>query len=172
MKNDEGFSKRLDKHWGFGFWQGNVIPFQSSYLEKFKTPVNRGFFCLKLSQKPIRYCLWNSWSEYSFRYFFLTSAVNAAELNCGTFSGEWNGNKKGAGYKGDLKIVFDDNCKYDIFKKNGKILTPGKIKIKKGTKVTYKNKAGSRGKVTLEGDTLTWKNVYTGNNYKIIVNKN
>ena len=75
-------------------------------------------------------------------------------------------------YKGDLKIVFDDNCKYDIFKKNGKILTPGKIKIKNGTKVTYKNKAGSRGKVTLEGDTLTWKNVYTGNNYKIIVNKN
>ena len=54
--------------------------------------------------------------------FFLTSAVNAAELNCGTFSGEWNGNKKGAGYKGDLKIVFDDNCKYDIFKKNGKII--------------------------------------------------
>ena len=104
--------------------------------------------------------------------FFLTSAVNAAELNCGTFSGEWNGNKKGAGYKGDLKIVFDDNCKYDIFKKNGKILTPGKIKIKKGTKVTYKNKAGSRGKVTLEGDTLTWKNTYTGNNYKIIVKKN
>ena len=104
--------------------------------------------------------------------FFLTSAVNAAELNCGTFSGEWNGNKKGAGYKGDLKIVFDDNCKYDIFKKNGKILTPGNIKIKKGTKVTYKNKAGSRGKVTLEGDTLTWKNTYTGNNYKITVKKN
>ena len=22
----------------------NVIPFQSSYIEKFKTPVNRGFF--------------------------------------------------------------------------------------------------------------------------------
>ena len=80
--------------------------------------------------------------------------------------------EKFAPRKGDLKIVFDDNCKYDIFKKNGKILTPGKIKIKNGTKVTYKNKAGSRGKVTLEGDTLTWKNVYTGNNYKIIVNKN
>ena len=56
----------------------------------------------------------------------------AKDLSCETFSGEWNGNKKGAGYKGDLKIVFDDGCKYDIFKKNGKILTPGKIKIKKG----------------------------------------
>ena len=65
----------------------------------------------------------------------------AKDLSCETFSGEWNGNKKGAGYKGDLKIVFDDGCKYDIFKKNGKILTPGKIKIKKGTKVTYTNKA-------------------------------
>ena len=95
----------------------------------------------------------------------------AKDLSCETFSGEWNGNKKGAGYRGDLKIVFDDGCKYDIFKKNGKILTPGKIKIKKGTKVTYTNKAGSRGKVTLEGDTLTWKNTYTGNNYKIIVTK-
>ena len=104
--------------------------------------------------------------------FFLTSAVNAAELNCGTFSGEWNGNKKGAGYKGDLKIVFDDKCKYKMLKSDGKILTPGKIKIKKGTKVTYKNKAGSRGKVTPEGDTLKWVNTYTGNNYKIIVKRN
>ena len=103
--------------------------------------------------------------------FFLTSTVNAKDLSCEIFSGEWNGNKKGAGYRGDLKIVFDDGCKYDIFKKNGKILTPGKIKIKKSTKVTYTNKAGSRGKVTLEGNTLTWKNTYTGNNYKIIVTK-
>ena len=78
--------------------------------------------------------------------FFLTSAVNAAELNCGTFSGEWNGNKKGAGYKGDLKIVFDDNCKYDIFKKNGKNTNTRKNKDKKKVqKLLYKNKAGSRG---------------------------
>ena len=104
--------------------------------------------------------------------FFFISSVISAELNCETFSGTWEGNKKGAGYKGDLKIVFDDNCNYDIFKDDGKILTPGKIKIKKGTKVTYKNKAGSRGKVTLEDVTLTWKNTYTGNNYKIIVKRN
>ena len=150
----------------------NVIPFQSSYLEKFKTPVNRGFFLFKIILETHIIFLMKLLVRIFISLFFLTSAVNAAELNCGTFSGEWNGNKKGAGYKGDLKIVFDDNCKYDIFKKNGKILTPGKIKIKKGTKVTYKNKAGSRGKVTLEGDTLTWKNTYTGNNYKIIVKKN
>ena len=55
--------------------------------------------------------------------FFFISSVISAELNCETFSGTWEGNKKGAGYKGDLKIVFDDNCKYDIFKKNGKIHT-------------------------------------------------
>ena len=29
----------------------------------------------------------------------------AKDLSCETFSGEWNGNKKGAGYRGDLKIV-------------------------------------------------------------------
>ena len=104
--------------------------------------------------------------------FFLISSVISDELNCEFFSGAWEGNKKGAGCKGDLKIVFDDNCNYDIFKDDGKILTPGKIKIKKGTKVTYKNKAGSRGKVTLEDVTLTWKNTYTGNNYKIIVKRN
>ena len=104
--------------------------------------------------------------------FFLISSVISDELNCEFFSGAWEGNKKGAGYKGDLKIVFDDNCNYDIFKDDGKILTPGKIKIKKGTKVTYKNKAGSRGKVTLKDVTLTWKNTYTGNNYKIIVKRN
>ena len=55
--------------------------------------------------------------------FFLISSVSSAELNCETFSGEWEGNKKGAGYKGDLKIVFDDNCNYDILKNNGKIHT-------------------------------------------------
>lgn len=104
--------------------------------------------------------------------FFLSSTVNAKDLSCETFSGVWSGNKKGAGYKGDLKIIFDDSCKYDIFKKDGTILTPGKIKIKKGSKITYKNKAGSRGKVILEDDILTWKNTYTGNNYKIIVKKN
>ena len=71
-----------------------------------------------------------------------------------------------------LKLFLMIIVNMTYFKKNGKILTPGKIKIKKGTKVTYKNKAGSRGKVTLEGDTLTWKNTYTGNNYKIIVKKN
>ena len=37
--------------------------------------------------------------------------------------------------------------------------------------MTYKNKAGSRGKVTLEDTTLTFRNVYTGNNYKVIVKK-
>ena len=104
--------------------------------------------------------------------FFFISSVISAELNCETFSGTWEGNKKGAGYEGDLKIIFDDNCKYKMLKSDGKILTPGKIKIKKGTKVTYKNKAGSRGKVTPEGDTLKWVNTYTGNNYKIIVKRN
>ena len=73
-------------------------------------------------------------------FFLLLSftASIAKDLSCETFSGEWNGNKKGAGYKGDLKIVFDDGCKYDIFKKNGKILTPGKIKIKKGVLILLK----------------------------------
>ena len=43
--------------------------------------------------------------------FFFISSVISAELNCETFSGTWEGNKKGAGYEGDLKIIFDDNCK-------------------------------------------------------------
>ena len=38
--------------------------------------------------------------------FFFISSVISAELNCETFSGTWEGNKKGAGYKGDtLKWV-------------------------------------------------------------------
>ncbi len=52
-----------------------------------------------------------------------------------------------------------------------KIYKPGKLKIKKNNKMTYRNKAGSRGKVTLEGSTLTFRNVYTGNSYKVIVKK-
>ena len=38
-------------------------------------------------------------------------------------------------------------------------------------KMTYKNKAGSRGKVKLEDGTLTFRNAFTGNNYKVIVKK-
>ena len=37
--------------------------------------------------------------------------------------------------------------------------------------VKYKNKAGSKGKVFIEGDKLHWKNVYTGNNYNVHVTK-
>ena len=50
-------------------------------------------------------------------------------------------------------------------------MTPGKLKIKANNKMTYQNRAGSRGKVTLEGNTLTFRNVYTGNSYKVIVKK-
>jgi len=44
MKSDEGFSDMLDKTILIQLVNENVIPFQSSYIEKFKTPVNRGFF--------------------------------------------------------------------------------------------------------------------------------
>ena len=48
MKSDEGFSDMLDKTILIGCLNENVIPFQSSYLEKFKTPVNQGFFFVKI----------------------------------------------------------------------------------------------------------------------------
>ena len=38
-------------------------------------------------------------------------------------------------------------------------------------KISYINGAGSRGKVTLENNTLTFRNVYTGNSYKVVVTK-
>ena len=44
-------------------------------------------------------------------------------------------------------------------------------KLKKNNKMTYKNKAGSRGKVKLEDGTLTFRNAFTGNNYRVIVKK-
>ena len=105
--------------------------------------------------------------------FFLSLSFTpsiAQELNCEYFEGEWKGNKKGKGYSGEISVIFENNCKYEWIGTKG-LVTPGKLKIKKNNKMTYKNKAGSRGKVTLEGNTLTFKNVYTGNSYKVIVKK-
>jgi len=105
-------------------------------------------------------------------YFLTTLNTFADELECKYFEGEWKGNKKGKGYQGTITILFDNNCNYKWVGSNGKIITPGKIKIKKDNKITYNNQAGSQGKVTIEKNTLTWRNVYTGSNYKVVVNKN
>ena len=105
-------------------------------------------------------------------YFLTTLSAFSDKLECKYFEGEWKGNKKGKGYQGNITILFDNNCKYKWVGSNGRIVTPGKIKIKKENQITYNNEAGSSGKVTIEGNTLTWKNVYTGNNYKVVVNKN
>ncbi len=92
------------------------------------------------------------------------------ELNCEYFEGEWKGNKKGTGYSGKISVIFKNNCKYKWIGSQGHTVTPGKIKFKKN-KISYINSAGSRGKVTLEGNTLTFRNVYTGNSYKVVVTK-
>ena len=99
-----------------------------------------------------------------------TSSI-AQELNCEYFEGEWKGNKKGTGYSGEISVIFKNNCKYKWIGSRGQTVTPGKIKFKKN-KISYINGAGSRGKVTLEDNTLTFRNVYTGNSYKVIVTKN
>ena len=104
-------------------------------------------------------------------YFIGTFGAVADKLECKDFKGEWKGNKKGKGYQGDITILFDNNCNYKWVGSNGKIITPGKIKIKKENIIGYNNRAGSRGKVTIEENTLTWKNVFTGNNYKVFVKK-
>ena len=95
----------------------------------------------------------------------------AQELNCEYFEGEWKGNKKGTGYSGEISVIFEDNCKYKWIGSKGQTVTPGKIKFKKNNKIHYINGAGSRGKVTLEGNTLTFRNIFTGNSYKVIVTK-
>jgi len=105
--------------------------------------------------------------------FFLSSSFTpsiAQELNCEYFEGEWKGNKKGTGYSGEISVIFENNCKYEWIGTKG-LVTPGKLKIKKNNKMTYQNTAGSRGKATLEGSTLTFRNIYTGNSYKVIVKK-
>tara|TARA_B110000240_G_C13065463_1_gene269330 strand:- start:111 stop:461 length:351 start_codon:yes stop_codon:yes gene_type:complete len=98
-----------------------------------------------------------------------TSSI-AQELNCEYFEGEWKGNKKGTGYSGEISVIFKNNCKYKWIGSRGQTVTPGKIKFKKN-KISYINGAGSRGKVTLEDNTLTFRNVYTGNSYKVVVTK-
>ena len=105
--------------------------------------------------------------------FFLSSSFTASiaqELNCEYFKGEWKGNKKGKGYSGEISVIFENNCKYEWIGTRG-LVTPGKLKIKANNKMTYQNRAGSRGKVTLEGNNLTFRNVYTGNSYKVTVKK-
>ena len=104
-----------------------------------------------------------------FLSFSFTPSI-AQELNCEYFEGEWKGNKKGKGYSGEISVIFENNCKYEWIGTKG-LVTPGKLKIKKNNKMTYKNKAGSRGKVKLEDGTLTFRNAFTGNNYKVIVKK-
>jgi len=104
-------------------------------------------------------------------FFSSSSATLFAEgLSCKEFEGEWIGNKKGGSYQGNLMIIFDDECKYKWTRPNGKIITLGKIKIK-NNKIFYYNEAGSRGQVYFDKNMLTWKNLYTGNTYKVIVKK-
>ena len=102
---------------------------------------------------------------------------------CRNFEGAiYEGNKKGGGYQGPLKIKFDSQCKSS---KNGfwikynwiigerTIYTRGTLTFKGEDKVKYRQGggSGSKGLVFVDGDKLHWKNVYTGNNYNVHVTK-
>tara|TARA_A100001035_G_C27329555_1_gene297783 strand:+ start:76 stop:453 length:378 start_codon:yes stop_codon:yes gene_type:complete len=112
---------------------------------------------------------------------FFVGPTFADTISCNNFeNATYEGNKKGKGYQGPITIKFTDQCKstksgfkikYKWIGSNGKVVTPGALTFKEEDEVKYKNKAGSKGKVFIEGDKLHWKNVYTGNNYNVHVTK-
>ena len=109
------------------------------------------------------------------------NSVYADESTCNNFiSTVWEGEKKGKGYQGPITINFKDECKksmfgngyqvkYDWVGKNGKIVTPGALTFKDNGDISYQNTAGSKGRVEFSENNLTFKNVFTGNNYKVEV---
>lgn len=109
----------------------------------------------------------------------------ASDKDCSQFLDTiWQGEKVGSGYQGLISIKFKDKCskksswdgeyfqiKYDWVGKSGKIVTAGKLEFKENKKIKYKNDAGSKGTVTIDDNRLIWKNVFTGNSYKVDVSK-
>ena len=115
---------------------------------------------------------------FSLQYSF------ASKKECSQFLDTvWEGEKVGKGYQGPITIKFKGKCtkpqfggkyiqiKYQWIGKSGKVVTPGKLKFKNNGNIEYLNGAGSNGVVTINSSKLIWKNIYTGNNYKVNVKK-
>lgn len=119
-----------------------------------------------------------------FILIFFTQYSFASDEDCSQFLDTiWEGEKVGTGYQGLITIKFKDKCskksswdgeyfqiKYDWVGESGKIVTPGKLQIK-NEQIKYNNDAGSKGTVTINDNRLIWKNVFTGNSYKVDVSK-
>lgn len=88
---------------------------------------------------------------------------------CSEVSGDWQGQKTGAGYQGPITISIAENCSYRWVGTSG-LITPGRLRSA-ATGFSYSNDAGSRGLVSMSGDTMTWVNTYTGNNYEVVVRR-
>ena len=119
-----------------------------------------------------------------FILIFFTQYSFASDEDCSQFLDTiWEGEKVGTGYQGLITIKFKDKCskksswdgeyfqiEYDWVGESGKIVTPGKLQIK-NEQIKYNNDAGSKGTVTINDNRLIWKNVFTGNSYKVDVSK-
>lgn len=88
---------------------------------------------------------------------------------CSAVSGDWQGQKTGAGYQGPITISIAENCSYRWVGTSG-LITPGRLRSA-ATGFSYSNNAGSRGLVSVSGDAMTWVNTYTGNNYEVVVRR-
>jgi len=53
---------------------------------------------------------------------------------------------------------------------SGAYNTDGRL-TQRGDQIRYANVIGSRGVVTVAGDTLTWRNVFTGDSYTVTVTR-
>jgi hypothetical protein len=100
---------------------------------------------------------------------FSTLATANAEPPCKQLEGKWTGKRtlKG-GSSIPITITFGSSCKYRW--RDGQASTSGYVYEKNG-KLQYANQAGSRGVVSLSGASLTFRNVFTGNNYVVSVRK-
>ena len=122
---------------------------------------------------------------YSFFGLIISTQYSfASKKECSQFLDTvWEGEKVGKGYQGPITIKFNGKCtkpqfsgkyiqiKYKWISKSGKVVTPGKLKFKNNANIEYLNGAGSNGVVTINDNKLIWKNIYTGNNYKVNVKK-
>ena len=93
-----------------------------------------------------------------------------ARLPFASLAGTWTGTQLQAdGSSRPMTITFGDDGRY-TWVSGGRTLTTGRLSGSVDA-AGYNNAAGSRGTVTVAGNTMTWRNTFTGNNYVVTVTR-
>lgn len=98
------------------------------------------------------------------------AATPVAQASFASLAGTWTGTQMRAdGSSRPMTITFRDNGRY-TWASGGQTITTGRLSGSVA-EAGYTNAAGSRGTVTIEGNTMSWRNTFTGNNYVVTVTR-